>query len=308
MSGLSIIAPLIIVIALGMAIKSFGFFDDNDRKRLIKVLFWVILPSLLFRTAYLSGKNFWGQKNLLYAAYSSQFLVPFLALLIALIVHKGDRRMQALSAMVSARANNVYLGMPAAILALGEPGVAASSIFLAMTLPIYNLVSILWGEIVLSGSISLKTLSTIIIKSLKNPLVISSFLGLCVAQSAIVLPNPLLVSLKLVGDTATGLALIVLGMGINLSNIKSLLKRTAPDVAIKLVLHPAVMWGLLILWPVEEVFLKTAVIISSMPTAVNTLIIAKGIGLDEQYAGEIVAVTTLLAIVTIPIWISLLGL
>jgi predicted permease len=209
--------------------------------------------------------------------------------------------------MASARANNVYLGMPAVILALGEPGVTASSLFLAMTLPIYNLVSILWGEIVISGEVSRKSARIIVVKALENPLVISSLLGLLAAQLEIPVPQFLLTSFKLIGDAATGIALVVLGMGIKLSGLISAFRRTASDVAIKLILHPAVVWGLLIIWPVEDVFLRTAVIISSMPTAVNTLIIASGMGLDEQYACETVAVTTILATITIPVWISLLG-
>jgi predicted permease len=49
------------------------------------------------------------------------------------------------------------------------------------------------------------------------------------------------------------------------------------------------------------------VIIAAMPTAVNTFIIAKGMGLDEKYACEVIAVATVLAPITIPTWVYLLG-
>jgi predicted permease len=58
---------------------------------------------------------------------------------------------------------------------------------------------------------------------------------------------------------------------------------------------------------VPGIFFQTALIISSMPTAVNTFILAGGMGLDERYACEIVAVSTCLAPISIPVWIALLG-
>ena len=82
--------------------------------------------------------------------------------------------------------------------------------------------------------------------------------------------------------------------------------RAWPDAVVKLILHPTVVWLLFKLWPVPEIMMQTAIIISAMPTAVNTFIIAGGMGMEERYACDIIAVTTVLAAVTIPIWVAML--
>ena len=308
MKGFIIIAPLIVVIALGMLLKMCGFLRPADRDSYTRVLYWVALPALLFRTTYLNGGDIGSQKNVFLAVYASMFILPFVAVVLScLFTHRGDRNRQALSAMASFRSNNVYLGLPAVTLALGEPGMAAASMFLAISLPGYNIISITWGEVVHSRELSLRALRTTAVKLLKNPLIVSCLFGLLCAQIRVPVPNTLLISLKLLADTTTGVALLLLGSSLELPNLIASFKRTWSEVLIKLVLHPAVVWALLLMWPVDRVMMQTAVIISAMPTAVNTFIVAAGMGLDEQYACEIVAATTCLAMVTIPIWVALVG-
>lgn len=302
-----IIAPLVLVVLLGMALKGFGFLNGTDRERLTRLLYWIVLPALLFRTTYLAGGDLSQHKNLFLATYASFFVVPVFGLIVSLFTHKGDQKMHALSAMASGRANNLYLGMPAVILALGDKGLEAASVFMAITLPGYNLVSIMWGEAVISGGMNFAALRTMTVRLVKNPLIVFSILGLLFAQLRIPVPNVFLVSMQLVGNMATGIALIALGMSLELHGVPAALKRTWPDVLIKLFLHPAIVWGFLLIWPVPEVFFQSAMIISAMPTAVNTFIIAAGMGMDERYACDLVAMTTVLAPISIPIWVALIG-
>lgn len=308
MKGFIIIAPLIAVIVLGMALRSTGFLRKADKESFTRLLYWVALPALLFRTTYLSGGEIAGHKNVFFAVYASMVAVPLVALVVSMLfAHRGNRRLQAFSAMASFRSNNVYLGLPAVSLALGEPGVAAASMFLAISLPGYNLISIIWGEVTMSRDISPKAAWSLILRLVKNPLIVSCLFGLLCALVGLPVPDTLIISLKLVADMTTGIALLLLGSSLELPNIVAAARRTWPDVLIKLLVHPAILWCFFLIWPVERTMLQTAIIISAMPTAVNTFIVAAGIGLDEDYACETVAVTTFLAPITIPVWVALLG-
>jgi predicted permease len=44
-----------------------------------------------------------------------------------------------------------------------------------------------------------------------------------------------------------------------------------------------------------------------MPVAVNSLVVAQGMGMDDKYAGEVIAVTTIFSAISLPFWIRLLG-
>jgi predicted permease len=308
MKGILIVAPLVLVSVVGTAMRASGFLKIQARDILTRVLYWIILPPLLFRTTYLAGKGASPDKNMFIAAYGVMFAVPLAAFLISyLLTHKKDRVRRALATMASARANNVYLGLPACAMALGSAGMESASLYLAVTLPGYNLISIMWGDIVLSGGINIKTLHRRVLSVIKNPMVISCVLGLSAASAKIPVPETLMTSMKIIADMATGVALLSLGMSLELSDILPALKHAWHDALIKLVLHPAITWLFFSIWPTSEIFFQTALIISSMPTAVNTFILAGGMGLDEQYACEIVAVSTCLAPISIPVWIALSG-
>jgi predicted permease len=308
MKGLLIIAPLILVVLLGMVLKAVGFLKEPDRERLMNLLYWVALPALLFRTTYLSGARIEEHMNMLVTAYLVMMAVPLVTFLISLpFTHRGDKSRRAVSVMASARGNHVYLGLPVCALALHEAGMEAASVFIAITLPGYNVISILWGEIVYSGGIAWSTFGKTATRVAKNPLVASSLVGLAAAQLGLPVPETLMTSLKLVSDMATGIALILLGMGLEFLGIVPALRRSWHDVLIKLVMHPAMTWAFFAIWHVPEIYLRVAVLIAAMPTAVNTFIIARGMKLDDRYACEIIAVSTILAPITIPIWIALLG-
>jgi predicted permease len=280
MKGVLIIAPLIMVVAVGVALRITGYLDGRDRDKLSWLLYWVILPSLLFRTTYLSA-SMEGQKNLIIVVYLSLLIVPLCAIALSFTVRHGDRRAHALSAMMSTRSNSIYLGMPVVSFALGDEGMAAVSVFLAILLPVYDVFSVLWGEALLSRKWAGWGIKAIVLKIVKNPLVISSILGFFASGAEFDMPAPLLDALKLIGDMASGLALIILGIGLEWSNSLEAFRLAWPDVVVKLLIHPAGILGLFSVWPASGVLLKTAVIISAMPTAVYSFIVAGGMGLDS---------------------------
>lgn len=309
MKGVLIIAPLFILIGLGVVLKHVKFLRKSDADVFSKLLYYIVLPALLFRTTYNAGGDIWAHGNLFLASYIAMIALPVIAFCIThYATLRGDRKGQALSAMVSARTNNMYLGLPVAVLAMGEIGNQCGAIYLAIVMPAYNIISIMSGEIVLSGKISPEMIKSLGKKIVRNPLIMSSILGLLLCQVGVPVPGVLLESMKLLANMATGVALIALGMNLEFDDMLGAFKRTWIDVLIKLGLHPLVQLALFWIFPVEREMLQAVVLITSMPVAVNSFIIAKGMGMDETKASQIVAMSTMFAAVSIPIWIFVLGL
>jgi predicted permease len=305
-NGLRIVAPLVMIVVLGAALRQGGILGGNDRERMTNLLYWVVLPCLLFRSMYLSGSVLPEGWNMFLATYLPFFLVPAIALAVSW-ARRGNKRRLALCAMSAARANNVYLGLPAALLAMGESGQAAASIYIAMMLPGYNLLTTMWGEAILSGGLSPKAVMRAFKRLAKNPLVSSCLLGLFFSLLKVPVHDTLLTSMGMVGNMATGLALFSLGLGINFSNTFLALRRTWPDVLIKLFVHPAVSLLCFAIWPVSDELARAAVLLCAMPTAINTFILADGMGMEGDYVSDIITVSTAAAAISIPIWLVVLG-
>ena len=323
MFGFLLVMPLVIIIAMGNILKRRGFYSAADIAALSKTLYWVILPLLLFRTTYISGTEVLTQPNLLIsvnvcyiATIALSCNVCYIATIAlswggaAFFAHKGDIRRVAVSVFSDFRSNNIYLGFPVVQLAMGEAGLHLASIYIAVSTIFFQVLSIGAGELALNGRLSLTSLASMCRRLGKNPLVLSCIAGVLAALAHVPIHFVLDETMKLVSGAATAVALLALGGTLDIprmGRVFEIIRRTWFDIIIKLAVNPLIMWGALLLFPVDADLLRVTVMLSSMPCAVNCFIIAKGMGMDGEYAADLVASTTLLGILSIPAWAYALG-
>lgn len=306
-----LVLPLMLLIILGNILKSRGFYSREDLAALTKTLYWVILPALLFSTAYESGRELLTQPNLFIAANVSYIITIALAWSAScFFTHKGDRGKTAVSVLSAIRGNNIYLGFPIIMLALGETGLKQASVSLAVTIISFQLLSLVAGELSMSGKVKIENLMSIIIKVIKNPLVASCIAGGALALLGVPVPQFIKESLKLLSVAATAVALLSIGGTLDFSSVRQIIKMVRAtwfDCLMRLLISPLVMWLCLTIWPVPEEMARITVMLSSMPAAVNVFILAKEMKMDADYGAEVVAATTALSALSIPVWATLLG-
>lgn len=311
MFGFFLVMPLVIIIALGNVLKRRGFYSAADIAALSKTLYWIILPMLFFRTSYISGAELLTQPNLLISVNLCYLTTIAISWGFgAFLIHKGNIKRIAVSVLSGFRSNNVYLGFPVIQLAMGEAGLHLASVYVAVSTIFFQVLSIGAGEIALKGRITLKSFGSMGKMLVKNPLVVSCVLGVGAALAHIPIHFVLDETMKLVSGAATAVALLALGGSLDISRMSrvvEIIRRTWFDIIVKLAVNPLLMWGALVLFPVGRELLQVTVMLSAMPCAVNCFIIAKGMGMDGEYAADLVAATTLLGIVSIPAWAYALG-
>ena len=174
------------------------------------------------------------------------------------------------------RSNQVFMGIPVVSIAMGTPGLEALSIYLAVSLVGYHIISISSSQLVLSGGISPASIKNTLKKVLTNPMVLACFIGIFFSFNGIhVFPRAVDTTLKVLGDIGTGLALLSIGARLEVRALPSLLKTTWRDSAVKLIVQPAVVFGLFLLLPVSSTMMKAVVLGSTAAISSNTKVASR---------------------------------
>ena len=307
MKGLQLVLPLLGIMAIGYGARRKNVLTPEVCTKLNLLLFWVINPAILFRSTYLMGAGAEVSSSFILVMYATFFVVPPLAWLLGAFLRLPRERL-GVSVLVSIRSNNVFMGIPVISMALGDAGMEIYSLFLAFGMAGFMVISIAWGECAFSGKLSPRSLGDTFLKVLKNPLVFSCLggMGLGTLFSG-VLPWGLETSMRILGNSASGMALLALGATLRPEVLFQGLRHSWRDACMKLVIHPGAVWLLCRFFPLPSVAEYTLVLLAALPAAINNFPLAQGMGMDAEYAAEIIATTTILSVGTIPIWIGILG-
>ena len=152
-----------------------------------------------------------------------------------------------------------------------------------------------------------KSLSRVGGSLIRNPVIISIMLGLLFGMGLHVkLPQWLSLSIDILGDLGTGLALLTLGMKLKPAELFSDLAVVWPEVIMRLFLAPLILWAGFRLLPVEPSMEKIGVLVMGMPVAMNTYPMAAAMGMDDDYTARSIMVSTILSVFSLPVIIRFL--
>lgn len=307
MHGFLVILPVVLVMAAGWMLRRKEIVSPEAFAQINQALYRVAIPALILRMTATADMSSLFDRHMVLAVYVSFVTAPPLAWLASRISGEGHVR-SATSTLMLIRSNTVFMGLPVVTVAVGMTGVEVLSIYLAFTFIGYQILSILWAQLVLSGGVSWKTLRGTLVSLGKNPLVLSSLGGFTLALLGFTaFPLWLDETLKLLGNIASGMALLSLGSSLKLEGLTKMFAGVWRDTALKLLFFPALTWMLLTLWPVSPVVFQTVVLIAAMPVAVDCFILSQVFGMDADHAAATITVSTLMSGLTVPLWISLLA-
>lgn len=287
--------PVLLVIALGAALRHGGFLPPLFFVGLNKLVFWVGLPCLLFgeiAAARVSGGETLRVSALLVVVTLA--LLPCAWLAARLLRLPPPSRRAFLQG--SYRGNLAYVGLPVVVYALAHDAGARAVATLAMapTIPFFNVLSVLVLLPPGSGGRS-RGAWRALAEIARNPLILSCLLGLAAMATGVRLPLPLARAVEAVGRIGLPGALLALGGGLTFQGLRG---RAGPALAatlLKVALSP--LLGLLIAQALGlRGDLRTvALLYAATPTAVASYVMAEQMGADEQLAAAIIVLSTLAA-------------
>ncbi len=305
MDLVNIVLPVFLVIGLGYALRIRGFMGAEANAWLSRFVFYVAAPALLLRST--SQEPFaWGQSvRALLATGGVTVLVAAGAYIAAGRAAPARRGVLAQGCL---RSNTVFFGLPVIVNALGDQVLAPLSVLIAFLVVVENLLSVL--VLILphqklsarDPALWLRTAGRIA----TNPLILGCAAGILLSTVRLRLPAGIDRALAMVGGTAAPLGLLCVGAGLDFGKLRSEMGVTAAAAAVRLVIHPALVFFALRALGVAGLELDMAVLLMACPTAVVTYIMARELQGDAHLAGAIVIGTTVASLATLLGWLALL--
>lgn len=309
--------PIFLIMVLGWFLMRIGLFTKEFNKVADKYVFKVALPVLLFKD--IATADIRSDFNLTFVLFCMiTTTIMFLAIWGLSYIFIKDKTQVGAFAQASARGSAAVLGIAFIDNIYGNSGMAPLMIVSAV--PLYNILSVIiltfsadMGKEAqknkLTDNVSNSKGSNIkkaCINVVKNPIIIGIFLGLPFSIFGISIPVIPLKAVTSIAQTATPIALLVVGAGFEGAKAIKKIKLTAVATFIKLVLLPLIFFPFAIAFGFRGSELVAILVMLGSPTTVTCYIMAKNMGNDEVLSSSIVVMATLLSSVTLTGWIFVL--
>ena len=290
--------PIYLIVSIGYLLTRHGLFSKSDMRVFGKLVVNLALPALLLRS--LTQRSF---SELVSPSYMLAYCVG--ALLTLTTGYCYARRLVKKGATASAfyglgmsSSNSGFVGYPILLLTIGS--VAGEA--LALNMIVENLIVIPIGLLLAergrggSGAPG-RVLQQSFLRLIKMPLIQSLVIGLLISVVGWRLPAPLAQTVNMFANASGVLSLLVIGGTLVGVPIGGLGVRVLPLVLGKLVLHPALVFLMILAlpWlhmaPIEPNLRHAAVVMAAMPIMGIYPTLTQADGLEEFSSAALLAST-----------------
>jgi malonate transporter and related proteins len=295
------LAPVFLLIALGWLLRARGFLAEAFWPAAERLVYYVLFPALLFLTTATSELA--GFHILPVAAALVGAILATVALTLALRPWLGLDDAAFTSVLQGAIRNNTYVGLGAAGTLYGEAGLAVLGLVIFVVVTTVNLLSVTVllhygrraaGRRELVGSVA------------RNPLILACVLGFVLNAAGIDLAGVPRATLAILGQASLTLGLLCVGAGLELAHLGRDPPATVATCALKLLLMPAASALACRLFGVEGVTAAVAVLFTAAPISASSYVLARQLGGDAPLIASLITLTTIGAVVTMPLALGLL--
>ncbi len=293
MSIALIIFPIFALILMGGAARR--WMDEAFWRGLERLIYFVFFPALLFHTLSHARMDFGAATPMLLVGIAFTVLGMGLGYL-GKFLFRDPPRVFAAAFQCSFRFNS-YVGLAVAGALHGRQGIAAIGLLMGFLVPLANVAAV--AVLARHGEGNwLKSL-------LGNPLILATAGGLAFSQAGLSLPGVIDSTLELLARASLPLGLIAVGAGMRVNELGHARGHLWYGVAVKLLLLPAIAWGLGRAAGLQGLWFDTALLLAALPHSTVAYLLAVRMGGDGKISANQITVTTLLAMFSLPFWLAL---
>ncbi|QAY67394.1 AEC family transporter [Paenibacillus protaetiae] len=291
----SVSIPILIAVALGCLFQKY---KSPDTKILADLSLFVLSPCLIVSSL--------SDSDLHHSFFGHILLFTIIQTVLCWAAAFGAGRLLRFSApsqhameMTTIFANSNNYGLPLLLLAFGTAG---------FTIGVTNVVL----HIILVNTLGLYIASRsafspkqALAKMAYNPLIYAAVVGLALYFFGIPLPSGLHDGLKLIGGAYAAVVLLLLGMQLRKTNWRSSFRRRELWIAVAMRIFgvPFLSWITIRMLGLHGLEASVLFVQSSMPSAINAVVLMEKYGGDQELVAVNVALTTVASFVYLPVLI-----
>lgn len=292
------IVMMFLMMAVGAGAYKAGLVTEKGSTELSNITLYLVIPFVVLTSFQIDfdADIFHG----IVITFALGIIAHGLAILLSYGLVRGrnqDRTVLERFSMVYP--NCGFMGIPLAQAVLGSKGVIYITAFIAAQ----NLFIWSHGVASMQGAFKKESIKEVF----KAPVMIATFAGLLCYLLQIKFPSLVFRPLKAIADMNTPLAMMISGTAIAQTNLlKTLAKpRIYIMTALRLLVVPFAMLLILFFVPVTKDLKILSLLATSASTAAITTMFAVKFKKDVGYAAELFAISTIAAVATLPLMISL---
>ncbi len=306
---LSALTPVVLLIALGFVAGRLGWVRTSAAKDLSNLVFLLLTPALLFRT--MSRVQVQQLDFRPVAAYFLAVIVIFAGTLLVC----GFNRRAAVLALSTTFGNTVMIGTPLVSLAWGEAGlVTLFTLYTVHTTVLLTSATLVLELAVMreaqregraAGQHVMATVLTALRNALLHPVPLPIIAALLFAQTGLAIPAVIDRPLELLGNAFAPTSLILVGLTLASTALGAHWRNAIVLSAVKNLLHPllVVLAGWLL--GLSGVPLAVMVVVASLPIGANVFLFSQRYDVAQELITASVGLSTVLALGTVAIVLSL---
>lgn len=286
---------LFMMICIGFVIAKTGLFEGDFNQKLTKFVLNLTMPCMIIASVMTPQNVTIALKDIMISTILLVLVLPVFAYiciyLLPFIKHKG------LYMFMMMYPNVGFMGFPLMQSIFGNESILSTAIInMSFNLSLFTL-----GVIVMNyGQTDRPQLQ---LKNLLSPGVISSLIAILIYILKIELPKVIVNPITLIGNMTTPLAMIIIGVTLAVYKIRDIFS----DVKVYFftifidVIIPIIFYPFISAFIGDAMLQGMTLIILAMPVANGAVLFAKTYGQDEFLAAKTVFISTLMAIITIPL-------
>jgi len=292
------IIPIFLLILLGVAMRRWFGQREDFWPQLDRLIYYVFFPALLFHALAHFEIDLRADTPMLIVATLFMCAGMVLGYVAKYFLH-APAKVYSATFQTSFRFNS-YVGLAIAGGLHGHEGLAAIGLLMGFMVPLANVAATL----MLARHSESHWLKEILL----NPLIIATAGGIAFSLAGISLPAMLNSTLGLLSQASLPLGLVAVGAGLRMQGLHSHPGTLWYGVAVKLLVLPAIAWGLATAFGLSGVYFHIVVLLAALPVSTVSYVLAKRMGGDGDTIAAQVMLSTLLSALTLPLWLLLMGL